>query len=153
MQIIIVQSEIETAIRNYVLSQLNVKEGQRIDIDLKATRGESGATAIIDIVSENAPIPNRQPEVPANKPGPKPMQKIAAAAHISHAGSDQEAPAGNQGEETEPAPDAVPVDEQAAPADETQPLAQEEEAADEPAAQPARSLFAGLKKPVNQATS
>lgn len=55
MQIIIVQAEIETAIRNYVLGQLNVKDGHRIDIDLSATRGADGFKATIDIVPEDAP--------------------------------------------------------------------------------------------------
>lgn len=49
MQITIVQSEIETAIRNYIGEQINVKEGMQIDIVLKATRGDEGQTAIIDI--------------------------------------------------------------------------------------------------------
>lgn len=52
MQITLVQSEIETALRNYVTSLLNVREGHRIDITLKATRGEDGSTALIDIVPD-----------------------------------------------------------------------------------------------------
>lgn len=55
MQIIIVQAEIETAIRNFVLSQLAVREGQRIDIALSATRGEDGFKATIDIVADTEP--------------------------------------------------------------------------------------------------
>lgn len=54
MQITIVQVEIEQAIRNYVLEQLSVKEGMQIDIVLKATRGDEGTTAIIDIVPAKA---------------------------------------------------------------------------------------------------
>ena len=53
MQITLVQHEIETALRNYVTSLLNVREGHRIDITLKATRGEDGSTAVIDIVPDN----------------------------------------------------------------------------------------------------
>ena len=53
MQITLVQNEIETALRNYVTSLLNVREGHRIDITLKATRGEDGSTAVIDIVPDN----------------------------------------------------------------------------------------------------
>lgn len=53
MQITLVQHEIETALRNYVTSLLNVREGHRIDITLKATRGEDGSTAVIDIVKDD----------------------------------------------------------------------------------------------------
>ena len=53
MQIILVQHEIETALRNHVTSLLQVREGNRIDITLKATRGEEGSTAVIDIVPDN----------------------------------------------------------------------------------------------------
>lgn len=49
MQITINQSEIEAAIRAHILSQINIKEGHEISITLKATRGEDGTTAIIDI--------------------------------------------------------------------------------------------------------
>jgi hypothetical protein len=50
MQIIIVQAEIETAIRNYITSQINLREGQNITVDLTATRGEAGFKAVIDIM-------------------------------------------------------------------------------------------------------
>lgn len=56
MRIIIVQSDIEEAIRAYLLTQINVKEGMRMDIDLSATRGEDGFKATIDIVPEDAPV-------------------------------------------------------------------------------------------------
>ena len=49
MLITIVQAEIELAIKNYINTQVNLKEGQEISIDLRATRGAEGATAIIDI--------------------------------------------------------------------------------------------------------
>lgn len=54
MQIIIVQAEIETAIRNFITSQINLREGQNITVDLTATRGESGFKAVIDIASATA---------------------------------------------------------------------------------------------------
>lgn len=50
MQITINQAEIEEAIRDFVTRKLTVNAGQRIDIELKATRGDEGYTAIIDIV-------------------------------------------------------------------------------------------------------
>lgn len=55
MQITLVQVEIEEAIRQYVNTQINVREGMRIDIDLKATRGAEGYQAFIDIVEITAP--------------------------------------------------------------------------------------------------
>ncbi len=54
MQIIIVQSEIEEAIRNHINSQIMVQDGMRIDIDLSATRGPEGFRATIDIVPDTA---------------------------------------------------------------------------------------------------
>ena len=71
MKIILVQAEIELAIRAYVLSQIAVKEGQDISIDFKNTRGDDGTTAEINITSPTmtaAPAtaaPNEQPEKPA----------------------------------------------------------------------------------------
>lgn len=49
MKIMIVQAEIETAIRDYILSQINIREGMSVTIELAATRGASGFTAEIDI--------------------------------------------------------------------------------------------------------
>lgn len=57
MQIQLNQNEIETAIRNYVHEQINVREGMDINIVLKATRGDDGQTAIIDIVAKPEPKP------------------------------------------------------------------------------------------------
>lgn len=68
MKIILVQAEIELAIRAYVLTQIAVKEGQDISIDFKNTRGDDGTTAEINITSPTmtaAPAttaPNEQPE-------------------------------------------------------------------------------------------
>ena len=59
MRIILVQAEIETALKQYVLGQINIAEGQDITIDFKATRGEDGATAEINISKPGA-IPNGQ---------------------------------------------------------------------------------------------
>jgi hypothetical protein len=59
MQITIVQTEIEEAIRNRILDQISVREGMRIDIDLKATRGPEGYQAVINIVPGNSPATAR----------------------------------------------------------------------------------------------
>lgn len=49
MQITIAQSEIEVAITDYIKSIITVREGSNIAIDLKATRGDMGFQAVIDI--------------------------------------------------------------------------------------------------------
>ena len=49
MRITIVQTEIEEAIRNHILSQIQVQDGMEIEIDLRATRGAEGFQADIDI--------------------------------------------------------------------------------------------------------
>lgn len=55
MRIIITQEEIEEAIEKLILDQVDVPDDMRIDIDLKATRGDQGYTAEIDIVAHDAP--------------------------------------------------------------------------------------------------
>lgn len=64
MKIILVQAEIELAIRAYVLTQIAVKDGQDITIDFKNTRGDDGTTAEINITAlpERLPAPNEQPQ-------------------------------------------------------------------------------------------
>lgn len=57
MQITITESEIKTAIRNYILAQIAVREDHEIDVDLRATRGEDGYTALIDIHPATTPPP------------------------------------------------------------------------------------------------
>lgn len=75
MQITLTQPEIETAIINFVKSQMTIAEGQRIEIDLRATRGEEGYTALIDIVRDevSAPAaPVAQPVPVATRAAPTP---------------------------------------------------------------------------------
>ena len=57
MQLILPQSELETAITEYVHGIMNVKEGHTMSIDLKAGRGLDGFTATVDIVKAGAPVP------------------------------------------------------------------------------------------------
>lgn len=60
MRIILVQAEIELALRAYVLNQISVREGQEITIAFKNTRGDDGATAEIDISTPaDTPIKKR----------------------------------------------------------------------------------------------
>ena len=55
MQITLVQTEIEQALKNFIFSQVNIREGMDIKIDLRATRGAEGFQAIIDIVPSDVP--------------------------------------------------------------------------------------------------
>lgn len=83
MQIILVQAEIEKAIRNYVNSKVQVNEGQDIRIDLSASRGPEGFRATIDIVDVTTTA--SAIFVPA------PAPKAAAPKVTAEAGEDQAA--------------------------------------------------------------
>ena len=85
MQIILVQAEIEKAIRNYVNSKVQVNEGQDIRIDLSASRGPEGFRATIDIVDEDATA------TASAAPAPAPAPKAAAPKVTTEAGEDQAA--------------------------------------------------------------
>jgi hypothetical protein len=50
MQLILTQKDIETALTNYVNDLVNIKEGMAITVELKATRGPEGQTAVIEIL-------------------------------------------------------------------------------------------------------
>lgn len=54
MKIQIIQTEIEAAIRAHILNQIKVNDGMRIDMTLRATRGEEGFVADIDIVPDTS---------------------------------------------------------------------------------------------------
>lgn len=49
MQITINQTEIERAISEYVNKRIKLEEGVEVAIDIRATRGPEGITAVIDI--------------------------------------------------------------------------------------------------------
>lgn len=85
MQIILVQAEIEKAIRNYVNSKVQVNEGQNIRIDLSASRGPEGFRATIDIVDEDVTT------TASAAPAPAPAPKAAAPKVTAEAGEDQAA--------------------------------------------------------------
>jgi hypothetical protein len=174
MQIIIIQSEIEQAIRDYVNARLKVADGNEIIIDLAATRGDKGFTATIDIVAQSgqaAPAPTPAPApAPAADPAPAPTKKETKAESIQTASTASvklvpKAEVVSQGKEEAPvdgmtdtsAPTNTTSDTKAAgepaPADaapsSTEAPAAAAASSDTPPASPARSLFAGLKKPVN----
>ena len=79
MQIILVQAEIEKAIRNYVNSKVKVNEGQDIRIDLSASRGPEGFRATIDIIDDEL-IPAATPKAAAAKANTESSDDLAAAA-------------------------------------------------------------------------
>ena len=81
MQIVLIQAEIEKAIRNYVNSIVKVAEGVDIVIDLKSTRGDTGFTANIDLVEtdvERTAAP--APKAAAAKAITESSDELAAAA-------------------------------------------------------------------------
>ena len=150
MQITLIQSEIEQALKNYINDIMSVKDGMEIEIQLKATRGEEGTTAIIDIVPQK-PKASRggrtSGEIPA-KPEPvkaaaapvkaEPAQAVAEAApepvaeSVAEAEADDAEQVAEQAQEPE-ALEPAPVEAEQAPAEEA----------------PRKSLFAGLSKPQN----
>lgn len=145
MQITIIQSEIETAIRNYIMSQITVREGQRIDIDLKATRGPEGYQAVIDIVPDTSPAPVRKSsdDEPA-KETPKPKAKAFAARETKAEVATQEVEAsGADVPETAPETEAETQVEE-----DTQDAAPPEASDDKPTTAP-KSIFANMKRSVN----
>ena len=79
MQIILVQAEIETAIRNYVNSKVKVNEGQDIRIDLSASRGPEGFRATIDIIDDDL-TPAVASKAAAAKANTESSDDLAAAA-------------------------------------------------------------------------
>ena len=79
MQIILVQEEIETAIRKYVNSKVKVNEGQDIRIDLSASRGPEGFRATIDIIDDDL-VPTAAPKAAAAKANTESSDDLAAAA-------------------------------------------------------------------------
>lgn len=90
MQIILIQAEIEVAIRNYVNSKVKIAADQDIRIDLSASRGPEGFRANIDIVDAEVPVEAYSPRaattaapktaaVEADEPAPTPTPKKKAA--------------------------------------------------------------------------
>ena len=144
MQITLIQSEIEQALKNYINDIMSVKDGMEIEIQLKATRGEEGTTAIIDIV----------PQKPKASRGGRTSGEVPAKAEPAKAAAQAKAEAAQAVAEAAPEPVAESVAE--AEADDAEQVAEQ---AQEPEVQepapveveeaPRKSLFAGLSKPQN----
>lgn len=156
MQITIVQADIEEAIRNYITSQIQVRQGMRIDIDLRATRGPEGYQAIIDIVPESRPSTavatgstGVAQAVEAARAVPKANRptSVTKAAEAETA-SNEEAPAGNT-DSRSGSTDTGNTAETAQDAPETDAESPDSTPASEDAGTGRKSLFGDLKKPVN----
>ena len=120
MQIILIQAEIEVAIRNYVNSKVKIAAGQDIRIELSASRGPEGFRANIDIVDAEVPVEAYSPRA-ATTAAPK------TAAVETDAPKKKAAPAQLEAEVEEPATpstEKVAVDE---PSAQEQEVAQEQE--------------------------
>jgi hypothetical protein len=164
MRIILVQAEIELALRNYVFSQINVAEGQDITIDFKNTRGEDGATADINITTAQATGGRTAaPLVQTKTSAPKPSTASAApavGATVDTTTQEEKAPA--QPASTSSGPEGENQKEEALPEEAAEEAAEETfeenqgetEAVTKPVDAPAppKSLFANLVKPVNAKT-
>ena len=176
MRIILVQAEIELALRAYVLNQISVREGQEITIAFKNTRGDDGATAEIDI-STPSDTPIKVPSTPVKRQAAPTL--VAAPQTASQTASDPEveedaldpsdgspAPAVEAESDTTASEEAALVQD-ASTTSEADTAAEtvnqkEEEPVSKPASflkptaqssdeapAPSKSLFANLTKPVN----
>ena len=149
MKITIDQVEIEQAIKDYIGGQIAIREDQRVDIDLKAGRGENGFSASIDIVGANTPVPSAKPveadpvavpKTPKPRPVETPVSTSTEATSTDTAGD-------TQVEQTEQIEQPqTQVDEPVGSAE----VSAQANVADLGVVVPKKtSLFAGLKKPVN----
>jgi hypothetical protein len=163
MQITIYQAEIEDAIRTHIHNVVSVKDGHEIKIDLKATRGDTGFQAIIDIepvVTNGAkPMPTRpaQRVVAAAPAAPKPVittadlkrmhEKEAAEEALAEA---EAAPEPEAPVEEEALPEAAGVEEGEEAVPEAAPEAVPQEAQRMPLRMPAKAPDAAPARPATQ---
>lgn len=168
MQIQLNQVEIETAIRNYVHEQINVREGMQIDITLKATRGDDGQTAIIDIVPAKveAPVVTQATSAVAIQRRPRaatPVTPVKVETQAQVEGTESKQDEGNEktaieklqagevaGSSTSSAAAATDgIAEDAGQSDTGTAGAQQDSTAEEQPAGEKKSLFSGLSRPKN----
>lgn len=156
MQITLVQTEIEQAIRDYVGNQLRVADGMEMSIDLSATRGAEGFKATIDIhpIGDTA-AKQEQPKAAAA------TVTVVKPAFTARPVAAPNAALVEAAQETEKLNEPVSANAETAPFDggttnveaQAEAPATAEDNADAPAAEEApaasRSLFKGLAKPRN----
>ena len=177
MRIILVQAEIELALRAYVLNQISVREGQEITIAFKNTRGDDGATAEIDI-STPSDTPIKVPSTPVKRQAAptllaaaQPTSQTASEPDVEEDASDpsdgspapaveaesdttalgEEAPAQDAStiSEADTAVETVNQKEGKLSPNPTSFLKEPAKADPDVAPAPSKSLFANLTKPVN----
>lgn len=170
MQITLNQVEIEQAITDLIHTQFNVKEGIRVVVSLKMTRGEEGNTAIVDLIPESkiveepvvtqaAPVVTKERTViRRNKPNTETPATTQVTQETAVAVVEPEVEIGTEVAEdlplvvdedvTDLEPEAEP---EAEPEPEVDPANAEPEVAEDPVipSKPATSLFAGLGKVKN----
>lgn len=160
MRITLVQAEIEQALTNYLKDKILIADNQHLKIDFKATRGEEGYLAEIELENRKNPLENTSESVKSTadltaKDVFAPPNGTALQIENSH----QQQQAAEQPRTEAPVVQAVETPPQttepvqspspAAPASNTQPQAQ-----NAPTAVPAsetRPLFGNLTPPVNSA--
>lgn len=136
MQITLNQEEILEALETYVRGQIAIADNQKIDIDLKAGRGDNGYSATLDIRNA-APAPKSNATRSVSAPD---EEKEPGATALGAPAVEEEAAAA--------IPNAPADDSEEAPAAETETPAaetQEEQRADELTDKPV-SIFSFAKK-------
>lgn len=169
MRIILVQAEIELALRAYVLNQISIREGQEINIAFKNTRGDDGATAEIDISTPSANTPAKVPSTPVKRqtaPIPVAAPQTASEPEMGEDASDPSdgspAPAVEAESDTTASEEEAPVQDASTTSEADAGNQKVEEPVSKPASflkptaqpsdkapAPSKSLFANLTKPVN----
>ena len=148
MQITISEFEIKSAIRTFIHDQIKINPGMKIEIDLKATRGAEGATAIIDIVPDQLTGQMTAAVQEPKKEKAEPIAEIKATSAKLFTAPKQNAYVVDPVTEDEEPPITAHVqaqDEHVPPVTEAPVLVPDAEVP-----VPARtSLFSNLKKPVN----
>lgn len=129
MQITLVQTQIEEAIRQFVGSRLNLQIGETLDLDLRATRGDDGYTCVVTI--NTIATVNTSTNTPYTSTRPLNITESVENARIDEA------------VDAEPVQESAPESE-----DEPEAIAQTEAQVTEPATKK-KSIFAGLEKPTN----
>lgn len=150
MQIILTENEIKQSIEEFVFKSMNVNEDKAIDIDIKATRGADGTTAVIDIVDRegDTPEPIKDTKAPVKKkPGPKPKAVEKAPEPETEPTESEEQPDFEEESEETTAPKETESEAEEDDGSVVDPVEDKSEAEAEPA--PKKSLFAGLGKPKN----
>jgi hypothetical protein len=136
------QTQIEEAITDYVNARLVVAEGHRLDIDLRATRGDNGFTATIEINRADAPV---QAAAPAAAPAARSVAEVLDAEDEAQVAEEPAAP-------TPKATIFKPkkVKAEAAPVEATEAPEAAPEAEEAPAEPKRPSIFSNMVKPTGR---